>query len=234
MKKILITVFALILSFGLYSCDKENMGGVDLGDIETPSDYFVLVEEDNTVPDLFDATMETDLCMIPAEYPNSMMMHKYKGKKNDKKPPRGKRFFQFGQIFRSMDLTETQIALIPDIIKDHYLCMYEAKMAFRTALDEVFAQAREDRLEIITDYRNGDITRQEAYDLIKALNETTRAAIQNSEAHATFEAAMCECFNEMITSIEEILDDDQLAEWQTWLDSCNHPCLEEETEEDID
>ncbi len=226
MKKTILTFVAIIMAFGLYSCDKENVGGVDLGTIDTPSDYFVLVDDDSSVPDLYDATMESDFCMLPTEYEGAMMMHKYQGNKHGKKPPRGQRFFQFGEIFRSINLTDEQIALIPDIIKDHYLCTFEAKMTLRTELEEIFASARTARAEIITSFRNGEITREEARLQLDTLNASTRETIQNSDTHKAFEEVMCECFNTMLTSIEEILDDTQLELWKTWLETSEHPCLD--------
>ncbi len=228
MKKTLLALFAAILTFGLYSCDKENMGGVDLGDFDVPAEYFVQLDEANTIPDLYEATMTTDMQMIPAQYEGTMMMKGDKGNKggkNDKMPPKGKRFFRFGEIFAQMELNEEQLALVPDILKAHYACIFEAKMTLRLALEDIFAQAREERLAIITAYKNGEITREEVRAQLDALNTTMRETIQNSEAHAAFELAMCECFNEMISSIEAILDDTQLEMWKAWLETIEHPCL---------
>ncbi len=226
MKRTLLLVAAVLMTFALYSCDKENLAGVDFGADKTQVDYFVQLDESDNLNDVYDATLETDMHMSPAPFEGSMMMHKYKGNKKDKTPPQGKRFFKFGEIFREMNLTEEQIALIPDIISDHYLCIFDAKLVLRTALEDVFTQANADRLEIITAFRNGDITRDEAKAQLQTLNETTRETIQNSEAHAAFEAAMCACFNEMIESIEAMLDATQLEQWNTWLETTDHPCLD--------
>ncbi len=226
MKRTLLLVAAVLMTFALYSCDKENMAGVDVGTEKTQVDYFVQLDETDNLNDVYDATLETDMHMSPAPFEGSMMMHKYKGNKKDKTPPSGKRFFKFGEIFREMNLSEEQIALIPDIISNHYLCIFDAKLALRAALEDIFTQARADRLEIITAFRNGNITRDEAKAQLQTLNETTRETIQNSEAHAAFETVMCACFNEMIESIEEMLDATQLEQWNTWLETTEHPCLD--------
>jgi len=129
-----------------------------------------------------------------------------------------KRFF-LGRILSALDLTEEQRAAISEDLQAHHDCMTEAMLALREAEYELISVANEQRRAIYEQLRNGEITREEAQELIRGIFEELREDLENDEDVQAARAAIEACFDTLFDNIAAELTEEQLALWNEWLEN---------------
>jgi len=137
----------------------------------------------------------------------------------DGKPDR--RGDRLKEIFRMLQLTEAQIVELKTFFPPYKDCMAPAVEQFREAAAIYIRAANIERDAIIAQVRAGEITREEARDLLHELNRETRNLIANDPECAAAREAMCDCKEALFNSISSILTEDQLTIWNRWIES--HP-----------
>lgn len=123
-----------------------------------------------------------------------------------------------GQILRQLQLTPEQVEQVQAIMLTHRYCQRTARIAFHEALQSYFEAAGLARQEVRAKLEAGEITLEEAWAAIKAINEKLRADIQESGELEKLQAALKGCTDTMIDAIKSILNDDQKARFDKWVE----------------
>ena len=109
-----------------------------------------------------------------------------------------------------------------------FLCLEIPFEQFREAAREIMEGKKDQVIAIRDAVISGDITREEAHEQLKALNEAVREEVENCEACLEAKEAICECndnlFDKIITELG--LTEDQLQLWNEWLTEHPSPCAE--------
>lgn len=217
--KTAIAAMALLIAFGLNSCDKEN--GVNVaGDYEYLS--VALPDVDNSQSEIVDATLEDDVDMCLVERP--MGEKQAMGMENQGRHRPIKQFHPFARIFRQLELTAEQKEAVRGYMTEHHDCMKEAMMALRASEREIIQEANQARRAIMQNVKDSVITRAEAREQLRELNADTREALQNNPARAEAREAMCECLLALYANIRATLTEEQQAIWDEWVAGQDLPC----------
>jgi hypothetical protein len=198
--------FVATLVIGLTSCTKDNPISTNDG---TTFDYVSAGTYVEPIQ-LGDATLDNEITLQNELTPNAIDNGTMFG---GPKP-----VFNFREIFPKLNLTDNQKTQIQAIMKEHYDCERNARMAYHQAIAAILADANAQRRAILDDLKAGNIDKKEAATLLKALNDDTRAKIKESGALETLQAALKGCTETMISKIMGILDENQKPIFQHWLD----------------
>ena len=214
-------MLTVVFLAGFYGCSEGTNTSSNLSDIDLESPDFAILDFDDAMECLNDATLETDFNF--GDFPaNNGMGHRF-GNRNDNHPPfRGRHFHR---IFRELDLTSDQIDLIKDFMNGHKDCMSEAFIGFREANEEIITAAREERREIIQQIHDEVITREEGHELLRELNERTREAVRNNPESILAHEEMCSCKLILLDNIRTVLNADQQVIWDEWVGALEGSCF---------
>ncbi len=212
LNKLTTGIFAILmvaLMFSVSSCTKNPTDPTETGTYE---DVFNFVSAGDYVEDISiqGASLERPMALeneVTAELAEE-------GRLFGGRVPQ----FTFRFIFKQLQLTEEQLALVKEVMIAHRDCEKNARIAFHTAIAEIIAEANAQRQSIIQQVKDGAITKEEARELLKALNEETKAKIEETGAIETLQAALKDCTETMIAAMHEILDDKQDAIFDKWLE----------------
>ena len=130
-----------------------------------------------------------------------------------------------GSVFRDLGLTEDQRAQLHDLMTGHRECVQEPLQAFRDANQDLIAAANEQRQTIKDAVQNGEITREEAMEQLRALSESTRELIRNNPDNEPFKEALCACKLAHFDNVRAILDETQQATWDAWVAGLESECF---------
>jgi len=216
MRKINYMIIALALSFMMFSCQMEDnpigMGDSD-GDATGAITSVLLPAEvvDNINSADLSTPFENDFYDYSSE---SMLM----GGRDGKKPPKG--YDKKGKKVKKDDLrddlglTDEQKAAIEQARIDYIACSEAYRMTIMEIHKAIFESANAQRMDIMTQLRAGDITKEEARALLTALRESIKAELENN---AEFQAAvegLKGCQEALKAAIDSILTDEQKAKLQ--------------------
>ncbi len=196
------------------------------------SDEFALYEFDDAMKGISDASFDNEMGFHSffdrPDFPLSNQQSFIPGSdRNGHHPRHG--FYKpkrhLGRIIRELNLSEEQFEAVKEFMKISRECLREPFKEFREAAKEIIQEANKERREIIQQVRNGELNREEARELLKALNEATRQAIEECPECVEAREKICECNSSLFENIGSILDDGQLEIWNLWLEDLNRPCL---------
>ena len=214
-KKSTMIFAALMLVFVVTSCDKA----VDSTDYsEFYSSVFSVNEPSTNIADIYVEGNETaDFGEMPMPVgPDDNTGDKKPSDKKDLRPIQDIRN-PFARIFAILELTPEQKAQIREFMIAHRRCEREAIMALREAQKPILEAANQERRAIMEQVKNGDLTREEAGALLRALNERVREAMQNSSEVIAAHQALRNCWDELLRNIASILTPEQLVKWERFL-----------------
>lgn len=123
-----------------------------------------------------------------------------------------------GQILRQLKLTPEQVEQVKAIMLTHRDCQRTARIAFHQAIQKFIEEAAAARLEVKAKVDAGEITLEQARTMIKAINEKLRQNIQESGELEKLQVSLKACNETMINAIRSILNDEQKARFDKWLE----------------
>lgn len=212
LNKLTVGLFAILmvsLMFSVSSCTKNPTDPIETGTYEEVFDF---VSAGDYVEDISiqGVSLENPMALENEVTPALVEEGRLFGGREPQ--------FTFRFIFKQLQLTEEQLALVKVVMTDHRDCEKAARIAFHTAIAEIIADANVQRQTIIQQVKDSAITREEARELLRALNEETKANIEESGAVEELQAALKDCTETMIASMHEILDDNQDIIFDRWLE----------------
>ena len=210
MKKLFLSLAAAAMLLGLYSCDRQTVEPVSENETLSYDDpAFVISEEglDAENQAITDLTLDSD-ANVNFEEPAEAF------RPPQRPPKRGPRM-DMRFILRKLDLTEQQFESVKVIMIDFHKCQWNIRRAFFANIKPKLDNVNTLRREIIQKMRDGEITRQQAIRQLRELNKRFREATR--PMHERFMQAVKNCHESMISSILEILDEEQKAMFIQWL-----------------
>ncbi len=207
--KIVALLAFVILGFSVQSCQKD--------DVLSPSDelaYAIATPDELVEVEVTDGTVDTDPILAITSANGDI--ERRQDRKGACKPRGHKNPIKFEGAFRQLGLSDDQKNAIKALLKSHKDCLVSAREAFLAANEEALAAAKTARQAIVAEVKAGTITRDEAKEAIKAVNQTLRESIEANGSREETKAALQACFDSFDASIEAILTPDQLAKWNAF------------------
>lgn len=195
MKKSLSSLFALlalVLVFGLSSCDKAT-SPVDT--VET--EEFAIPAFDASASEIYEAGIETEMSAKPPV--NDYKMH------------------PFGLPVRELKLTKEQMDSIKPIMMEHRVCVKSIMDSLRHSEMAIIKAANTARKAIMDEVKAGTMAKDSARTLLAQLNRTTREQLKTNPVAVWARTAIKECDIAMFTAIRALLTDEQKVKFDKWL-----------------
>ncbi len=226
LKKSALPLASLMLIFVMASCDKpgDAVAATDYSDYY--SSVFSVNEPLTDVTDCFIPASEVDLfgeMPMPVGPGKDCNLGDKKLPPNDKGdknlPKDGKDIRNpFARVFMLLNLTEEQKVQVREFMIAHRQCEKDAILALREAQRPIIEAANAQRKEIMAKLKSGEITRREAGDLLKILNQTVREQLKNDPAVEAAHQALKACWDIMLDNIGSVLTEEQLVKWTKFLE----------------
>lgn len=131
---------------------------------------------------------------------------------------------QFGLIFRRLDLTEAQVTDIRALMKTYHESLKPLLKEFQDANKEIVKAANEKRKVIMDDLKNGVITRQQANEKFRILNNETKQQIKNNPASIRITNQICQLNKKLMDDIKALLTSEQVVKWDQMTKRIQFPC----------
>jgi hypothetical protein len=132
------------------------------------------------------------------------------------RPPQRGRFIPLARVFREMELNEAQMDSVRKYSILHHRCKWTVKRSFYENVRPYMDSVNQERRIVLQQLRNEEITREEARELIEALNQNAREFMQTAKARILM--AMRNCDIIFFERIASILNDEQLEIWEEFLE----------------
>ncbi|ROL58220.1 hypothetical protein D9V84_00350 [Bacteroidetes/Chlorobi group bacterium Naka2016] len=116
-----------------------------------------------------------------------------------------------GRILKQLNLTDEQKAQIQEFMQAYRDCVKSALMALRESERQILQQANQARQQVREQLQSGAITREEAWQQLRQINERTREALINNPVRQQVLQQLKECWDTFIANIKSILTDEQNA-----------------------
>ncbi|MEW6653404.1 MAG: Spy/CpxP family protein refolding chaperone [Bacteroidota bacterium] len=129
-----------------------------------------------------------------------------------------------GMIFKRLKLTEDQKSKVDVLVKSYHEAMKPLVKEFAEANKAIIEAANAKRKEIAEKVKAGTLTRAEAAEEIKKLNERVRNAIETNPATVGIKRKMCAARKELLDGVRSILDSDQQVKWDLAVSKMKSPC----------
>lgn len=125
-----------------------------------------------------------------------------------------------GRILKQLNLTDEQKAQIQEFMQAYRDCVKSALMALRESERQILQQANQARQQVREQLQSGAITREEAWQQLRQINERTREALINNPVRQQVLQQLKECWDTFIANIKSILTDEQKALFDELLAKC--------------
>ena len=213
--KMFAILIAAALTLGISSCTKTDPVSNDLGN------------NNSNIPEYVSAGTQVDDLVItepsidqPAVVQNAMEPERMQQGLQfcDREPQ-----FRFAPIFRELQLTQEQLDSIKVYMREHYDCQRIARAEYYNAVVEIIDAANTQRRALLDSLHQGLIDRTIAVQRLRQISQEMRLAIQNSGALETLRTALQGCTETLFANIRSILNEDQLAKWDQWVENHNGP-----------
>lgn len=229
--KTFLAAMTIVLAFGVYSCTDESsmidsQGSSDLTE-SLSSDFYNPPAMGDEMCDFVDGTMQSEMYCEEGGNFSSMMLNGRDDNNGKKKQWNGRRFnkgLRLGAIFLDMDMTNEQLLSVRELLTAFFECRHNL---YSDKLDEkraIMIEGNELRRDVSKQYRDGEITKEEAREQIAAINENVRQQLQ--ELYDL--EAYCECQNTLLENIRALLTEEQQVLWDEWIAEQEGPCFDEE------
>lgn len=207
--------FVLIVSLLIFACKDNSVTPLEeVSTSATIADYAVMDGAD-IVTDLSDATTTTDHKWgdnVPSKPGDKFRKHRHKR-------------LIVGRILKDLELTDEQKEQVKTIFDQHKEVAMAIHESFKSQVQDILDSAKTKREEIKLKVDAGDITKEEARELIKQLNEETRTQIEATEAFLTAQAELCILKKQLLDDVASVLTGDQLTKYNEWRDTLEDDCL---------
>lgn len=122
-------------------------------------------------------------------------------------------------ILPKLNLNQRQRAAIRGFAKDHASCVAEHRHRIHELHRKLLAKANAVREKYITDYRAGNISREELEKRLTSLRERLRNEINKDDRKLRHMRAMRKCRLDLMKNIESVLNREQRQLWDRWKQS---------------
>lgn len=129
-----------------------------------------------------------------------------------------------GMIFRKLKLTEEQKTKVDVLVKAYHETMKPLVKEFAEANKTIIEAAKEQRKAIAQDVKDGKITKREAEQKIKNMNERVRNAIETNEATVAVRRKMCDARKTFLDGVRVELTTEQQTTWDDAVARMKSPC----------
>ena len=232
-KKYLLTLLfstALLFALGLTSCQDDGAVGEPVQQDNFEGSEYAILDFDDAMSTVDGGTIDEEFS-LKAPYPGDTgftgeghpegtggpQMH---GPRNRD----GKRHFH--RIFFLLELDDAQKETVKTYLEENRTCMRSAFEQFREAARPILEAANEERKAIMEQYRNGEITNEEAYFRLKELRERTHEALENDSGVQAAKEVICDCKLTLLDNVGSILTESQLTIWNDWVSELEGPCFQ--------
>lgn len=218
----LILLLALPATLFFQSCEKEDkqntsddpalkadyeMPGLDL--IESPlvqdatadADFAIL---DDGMPADLDARMNEDMDLAV------LMNH------------RPMRHCNRRHLLDSLNLSPTQVQQLKRAVVARYKCTHSLFVQIRSHNHQVLQRAHQARQQLLQDFHNGTITRQQLQRGLHQINQNARQALVTQADRARIVQALRDCHRDFLQHVNGILNKNQLRLWIAFHQRCAH------------
>lgn len=136
--------------------------------------------------------------------------------------------FDFGKhlglFFRRLNLTDAQKTQLKDLMVKYHETMKPLVKEFLDANKDIITDANAKRKAIVDSVKAGTLTKADAAQHLKALNEATRDAIKNNPKTVEVKTKMCAARTQLFTDINRILVGDQVTKFENLIKLIKNPC----------
>jgi len=206
----------ILLFVGMIGCQEDSGINNGFGLLRLESDAFAVVDFDDVLVNIHDATLDNEMVMNPVFN---------RGRFSRRQGHPGRRGSHLGQILREIGITDKQRSEVREFVSVHRECIQEPLEAFREANQDIIEAANEQRRAIIESLRNGDISRDEAREQLRELSESIREAIRNDPANEAITQAICACHLTLFDNVRSVLNEEQQSQWDGWVAGLEGPCF---------
>ncbi|MCX7874664.1 MAG: hypothetical protein N2321_00710 [Melioribacteraceae bacterium] len=228
MKKLNWFMLLLILPLFFTACKKESEV-TSPTNLNFDSPQLAILDYFDAKNGIEEATLDSDISFNSKLFGYSFMVT------NDFKPGMGPTLKDLwmirydwnkhlGLILRKLNLTDEQKTKVADLTKAYHEAMKGLVQQFKDANKSIVEAANAERKAIAQDLKDGKITRQQAMDKIKALNEKTKKAIDENPASVRIKKQMCDLTKKLLDDIKALLNADQVTKWDAAIKNLKLPC----------
>jgi hypothetical protein len=217
--RLLSILAAFVLIAGLVGCDS---GGTDTpNDADTNSfntDSFAIVDPEDAFANIEEATLDSEMAMKSVYHDGDGGFGRHH------MHPKGPGSHLAPVLFR-LGLDRDQVRQLVEIIWQHRGASRDAFEGLRDVNVDLIELANAERRSIVEAYMAEEITREEAIEQLRALNQRTREAIRHNPANEEYLRQICENRLSLFEDIRSILTGDQVAVWDGWLAGLDDDCI---------
>jgi hypothetical protein len=227
---LILCAFAALIVAIFSGCDDHNRN-----DLNNPrlfafdSPQYAIVDYLDVQDGIQDATLDNDMSFnnVLLNYsfmnadpfnPSSGMMGSNPWLKNFDNTKR------IGWILRSLDLTVDQKNSINGFAQSYHDSMKVLVKLFHDEIKNLITNANDKRHLILDSLRTRQITKEQAVLDLRALNQSTRNAIDSDPVVQNIKNDMCQQRSKLFDNISSVLTADQLAEWNKMIVKIKNPC----------
>ncbi|MGB9851672.1 MAG: Spy/CpxP family protein refolding chaperone [Candidatus Kapaibacteriota bacterium] len=116
-----------------------------------------------------------------------------------------------GRILKELNLTDEQIAQVQEFMQEYRDCVKNALLTLRESEKQILQQANQQRQQVREQLKNGEITKEQAWQLMQQINQNTREALMNNPVRQQVLQQLKDCWDTFINNIKSILTDEQKA-----------------------
>jgi len=129
-----------------------------------------------------------------------------------------------GRILYQMQLTEEQQVELKSYLDAFHECATLAREGFRELAEPILVEAREARRLVMADLKAGLISREEAREALKVINDGVRQQIEALK----YNEAFCLCLETLLNNIVGLqgLTQEQIDMFNEWRAALKGPCFE--------
>ncbi len=226
--KSLVLLITLIAIF-TWGCSQSNeVEPVQPSSFDSPQ--FIMIDNNDILNGIEDATLTTDMKFSNSLFNFGILSLTNNLNANDP-VIRGIPWLanfdftkQLGLIFRRLDLTEAQVTDIRALMKTYHESLRPLLVAFQDANKEIVKAANEKRKAIMEDLKNGVITRQQANEKLRILNNETKQKIKDNPASIRITNQICQLNKKLMEDIKALLTSEQVVKWDQMTKRIQFPC----------
>ncbi|KAF0149257.1 MAG: hypothetical protein FD143_2769 [Ignavibacteria bacterium] len=208
----------------------------DLGEITSPeADYnssqYLLIDYFDTQNAVEDATMDADMSinhtMLSYNFVNATDFTPGKGMLRGMTVSWLAKYDwnkHLGGIFKRLKLTDDQKSEVDVLVKTYHEAMKPLVKEFAEANKTIIESANAKRKELAEKVKAGTLTKEEAAEEIKKLNQRVRNAIETNPATVEVKRKMCAVRKTLLDGVRNILDSDQKIKWDLAISKMKSPC----------
>jgi Spy/CpxP family protein refolding chaperone len=229
MRQLKFLSLLLVLPIFFFGC-KQDSEVTAPTKIDFDSPQFAIIDYLDAQNGIEEATLETDMSFNNSLFGYSFLAsHDFKAgmgpmMKGDPWMVRYDWNKHLGWILRKLDLTDDQKTKVGDLVKAYHESMKLLVQEFRDANKPIVESTNTERKAILESLKAGTITREEAKNQLKALNERTRKAIDENPKSIEIRKKMCELTQKLLDDIKKLLTDEQKTKWDLFTRGMKKPC----------